>query len=162
MNVKLISLINLGTMPWPLFGEALTQAWIRICRPVGFCWTFSHPLWVLWIKMLKPDTNIPYKYNYGEVLVLLYLLCAFPRLRKRTINLVMLSVRPSVHMEQLHSYWTCFHIDIGWFFQKSVERIQVSLKHDKNKGYFTWRPSYIYKHISLSSSNNEKFFWQKM
>ena len=28
-------------------------------------------------------------------------------------------------------------------FRKSVEKFQFSLKSDKNKGYFTWRPTYI-------------------
>jgi hypothetical protein len=37
-------------------------------------------------------------------------------------------------------------------FRKSVEKIQVSLKSDKNNGYFTWRPMYIYDYISLNSS----------
>jgi hypothetical protein len=27
--------------------------------------------------------------------------------------------------------------------QKSVKKIQVSLKPDKNNGYFTWKPMYI-------------------
>jgi hypothetical protein len=29
-------------------------------------------------------------------------------------------------------------------FRKSVEKIQVSLKSDKNSGYFTWRTTYFY------------------
>jgi hypothetical protein len=37
-------------------------------------------------------------------------------------------------------------------FQKSVEKIKVSLISDKNEGYFTWRPTYILDHISLTSS----------
>ena len=36
------------------------------------------------------------------------------------------------------------------FFEKSIEKIQVSLKSDKYKAYFTWRPIYIFDHISLS------------
>jgi len=32
-----------------------------------------------------------------------------------------------------------------------VEKIQVSLKFDKNNGYFTWRSVYIYDNISVSS-----------
>jgi hypothetical protein len=36
-------------------------------------------------------------------------------------------------------------------FFKSVEKIQVSLKSDKNNGYFTWKPMYIYD-ISLKYS----------
>jgi len=31
-------------------------------------------------------------------------------------------------------------------------KIQVSLKSDKNKRYFTRRPTYIFDHILLSSS----------
>jgi hypothetical protein len=46
-------------------------------------------------------------------------------------------------------------------FQKLVEKIQVSLKSDKNKCYFTWRPIYIFYHNSLISSYNEKCFRKK-
>jgi hypothetical protein len=35
---------------------------------------------------------------------------------------------------------------------KTVEKIQVSLQSDKNNGYFTCRPMYIFDHISLSFS----------
>jgi len=37
------------------------------------------------------------------------------------------------------------------FFQKSVQIIQVLLKPDKNDWYFTWKPMYIFYHISLNS-----------
>jgi hypothetical protein len=40
--------------------------------------------------------------------------------------------------------------DILEFFE-SVEKIQISLKSDKNNGYFTWRPTYIFYHIPLVS-----------
>ena len=43
-------------------------------------------------------------------------------------------------------------------FQKSVDKIQVSLKSAKNNRYFTWRRFYIYDSISLKSSWNEKCF----
>jgi len=46
-----------------------------------------------------------------------------------------LSVRPSVRMEQLGSHWTDFH-EI-WYLsmiRKTVQKIQVSLKADKNDG----------------------------
>jgi hypothetical protein len=39
-----------------------------------------------------------------------------------------------------------------WYLRicrKSVEKIQVSLKSDKNNGYFTWRLIYIFYHFSL-------------
>ena len=78
---------------------------------------------------------------------------AFAKLQKATINFVMpaclsvrLSVRPyvrlsmcqSVRMEQLGSHWPHFYEN--WYlmiFRKCVLKIQVSLKYDKNKGYFT-------------------------
>jgi len=59
---------------------------------------------------------------------------AFAKLRKATISFVM-SVRPRVT--------TLFPLDglslnlIFEDFRKSVKKIQVSLKSDKNKGYFT-------------------------
>ena len=72
-------------------------------------------------------------------------------------------IRPSVRMEQLISHWTDFH-EI-WYLRinrKSVEKIQVSLKSDENNRYFTWRPIYIFNHISLISSQNEKCFRQTL
>jgi len=51
-------------------------------------------------------------------------------------------------MEQLASQWTDFHeILYLSIFRKFVEKIQVSLKSDKNNEYFTWRPIYIFDHI---------------
>jgi len=37
-------------------------------------------------------------------------------------------------------------------FLKSIKRVQASSKSDHNNRYFTWRPIYIFAHISLSSS----------
>jgi hypothetical protein len=45
--------------------------------------------------------------------------------------------------------------------KKSVEKIQVSLKSDKNNGYVTWRPMYIFDNTSLNSYKNDKCFRQK-
>ena len=39
-------------------------------------------------------------------------------------------------------------------FRKSFEKIQVPLKSDNNNRYFTWRPIYIFDHISLSRMRN--------
>ena len=38
------------------------------------------------------------------------------------------------------------------FFRKSVEKIKMSLKSDKNNRYFTERPIYVFDHISLIAS----------
>jgi hypothetical protein len=66
-------------------------------------------------------------------------------------------------MEQLGSHYMDFH-EIWYLiiFRKSVEKIQISLKSDKNKGYFTWRPTYIYDSASLNSTKNETWFGQKI
>jgi hypothetical protein len=54
---------------------------------------------------------------------------------------------------ELGSDWTDFN-EISYLniFRKSAEKIQVSLQSDKNNGYFTWRPIYIYDNIALNSS----------
>ena len=56
-------------------------------------------------------------------------------------------------MEQLGSHGIGFH-EIWYLsiFQKSVEKIQVSLKYDKKNWHFTQRPVYIFDHIVLISS----------
>jgi len=53
-------------------------------------------------------------------------------------------------MEQLTPYLTDFH-EIWYLsiFQKSTKKIWVSLKSAKNDGHFTWKPMYIFDHISL-------------
>ena len=45
-----------------------------------------------------------------------------------------------------------FSRNLIFFFRKSVEYVQVSLKSDKNNGRATWRPINVFDHISLSSS----------
>ena len=43
------------------------------------------------------------------------------------------------------------------YFRRYVDKIQISLKSDKNNGYLTCEPMYIYDNISLNSSQREKF-----
>jgi hypothetical protein len=88
---------------------------------------------------------------------ILTFLGAFAKLRKVTINFVMCA-RLSVLMEHLASHWTDFR-EIWYLiiFRKSVEKIQLSLKSDKNNGYFTWRLIYIFDHISLISFRMRNF-----
>ena len=66
------------------------------------------------------------------------ILVAFSKIAKATVSFVMF-VRLSVRMEQLGSHWTDFH-EIWYLriFRKSIDKIQVPLKSDKTKGYFTW------------------------
>jgi len=61
------------------------------------------------------------------------LLGALAKLRKATVSFVM-----SVRMEHLVSHWTdineILYLNV---FRKSVEKIQLSLKSDKDNGHFT-------------------------
>jgi len=63
-----------------------------------------------------------------------------------------LSIRPS-RWNNLGSHWTDFH-EIWYLniFRKSAEKIQVSLKSDKNNGHFAWRTVLIYDNMSLNST----------
>ena len=71
---------------------------------------------------------------------------AFVKLRKATISFVMsLSVLVSSRIEQIGSHWIDFHW--LWYlsiFAKSVEKIQDSLRSNKNNKSFTWRPINIF------------------
>jgi hypothetical protein len=44
---------------------------------------------------------------------------------------------PSVRMEQLDSHWTYFYEILYLCFRRSIEKIKVLLKSDKNDGCFT-------------------------
>ena len=85
----------------------------------------------------------------------------FTKLRKATISFVM-SVRPSAWNNSAPTGRIFMKFDIWLFFENSVGKVQVSINSDKNNRYLTWRPIYIFDHISLNSSWNEKRFTQKM
>ena len=103
----------------------------------------------------------------SEILPLVHTvyLCVWFRVSEQTVILRSLSkiaesdyslrqsVLPSVRMGQLGSHWTDFHeILYLSILRKSVEKIQIPLKSDKNNGNFTWRPVYIFNNILLISS----------
>ena len=51
----------------------------------------------------------------------------------------------SVRTEQFGSHSTDFHEILNLsIFRKSVKKIQISLKSDKNNAYFTLKPKHIY------------------
>ena len=77
---------------------------------------------------------------------------AFAKLQEVTIRFVCLSVCPSARMKQLGAHRADFH-EILYLniFRNSVEKIQLSLKSDRNSRYFTGRPKCSFEHISLSS-----------
>jgi hypothetical protein len=79
------------------------------------------------------------------------------KLRKATIGFVM-SVRPSAWNNSAPTRRIFTKFDIRIFFRKLVQKIQVSLKFNKNDGFCTCSPVYIYDNISLNSCQNKKHF----
>ena len=109
-------------------------------------------------------------------LLSIILLGPFANLRKGLLLVSLcLSVRSRVRMD-LGSLWKDFHEICYLFFEKKVEKFQVSLKSHKNNGYFTWRPLHIFFFISRSfllrmrnvsgkscwENQNTSFFVQKL
>jgi hypothetical protein len=71
-------------------------------------------------------------------------------------------VCPSAWNNSAHTGRSLMKFDLWGFFWKSVGKIQISLKSDKNNVYFTWRPMHICGNISLNSSEIEKCFRQNL
>ena len=68
-------------------------------------------------------------------------------------RLLALSWLTSSFRMELGSQLKDFHENLYLsIFRKPIQKIQVPLKYAKNEGYFTWRPMYIFYHISLNSS----------
>ena len=85
---------------------------------------------------------------------LMSILGTFPKLRWVSCLSACLSVSPSVHMEQLGSHWTNFHETLYLSIcRKTVQKSEVSSQSDKMKGYFIWRPIYIYIYIFVIVSH---------
>jgi len=60
------------------------------------------------------------------------------KLAKSEYQLLHVSMRLSVRMEQLGSCWTDFlEIWYSCIFRKFIDKFQVTLKYDNNNGYFT-------------------------
>jgi hypothetical protein len=80
-----------------------------------------------------------------------FILCPFLA-RSQNCEKRLLASCPSVRMEQLGSHRTDF--EETWYlilFRKSIQKIQTSLKSNKNNGYFTWGRFDIFDDILLNS-----------
>jgi hypothetical protein len=95
-----------------------------------------------------------------------YFLGSLAVLRRASISFIMsvcLSNRPSVRPSvrpflcphgtrvQNAGFWWNLVFKI-FFFWKTFKKIKMSLKSDKNSGYFIWRHFHFYDNISLNSS----------
>jgi len=98
-----------------------------------------------WCQNLRADIKLGcMNTSLKKIYIFWSFLGEFAKLRKATISIVV-SVRLSVRMEQLGSHWTDFH-EIWYLriFRKSVTKIHLSLQSDKNNGFFTQKPIYIF------------------
>ena len=77
-------------------------------------------------------------WDYNLTTFIASILGSFAKLRKSAISFVM-PVAPSVRTEQHGSHWTDFHeiLYLSFFGANLLEKIKLSLKYDKNNGYFT-------------------------
>jgi hypothetical protein len=128
------------------FSDIRIEFWIYVSSENWYCKFFITCL--LYCRLL-----------YYRQICLVHLQARSQSSEKRLLTSSGMSVRHSVRVEQLGTNWTDFH-EIWYLrtFWKPVEKIQVSLKSDKNNGYFTWRRMEIFDRISLSSSENDKCF----
>jgi hypothetical protein len=80
--------------------------------------------------------------------------CAFWALSQNCDKRLLALLYPSV----LSHWTTSLPLDGFWwnlifnFFQKSVKKLQISLKSDWNDWYFTWRSFHVYENVSLNCS----------
>ena len=57
---------------------------------------------------------------------------------------------------------SCFYVRLFVILENVPRNFETSLKSDNNNRHFTRKPKHIFDHIALSSSQNEKFFGQKL
>jgi len=76
----------------------------------------------------------------------------YPDCEKLLLASSYLSVRPSVRITRLPLDGLKWNLILR-IFRKSVQKIHVSLKSDKNNGYFTWRPTHVYYWFLLIMRN---------
>ena len=86
---------------------------------------------------------------------------AFAKSRELTISFMSLCLNGTARLP-IDGFSQNFILD-NFFFEKTVDKIQVSLQSDQNNRYFTTRSINIFfNHISLSSSKKEKCVRQKL
>ena len=100
------------------------------------CWIIA--FWIRLPKKNKLKFRLLMKKQWLSWTFLENLVSTFGKLRKWLLASSCPSVRSSVRNNSAPPKWILMKFDIS-FFWKYVEKIQVSLKSDKNNGYITWR-----------------------
>jgi len=161
LRVQVVNISRVGS-------SSFTSAWRwRHIQSSKNCGSVILTSWAISTLLVTPTVyqfHVPSMY-FTEDYNVQNIHAVFRRVReieKATVGFVMSA---HVRMEQLDFQWTDF---LGiWYlsiFRKSAGKIQVSSKPDKNNNRHCTcsRPIYTFDHISLSSSQNEKCFRQKL
>ena len=112
----------------------------NVWAPSRFPWCRTNPCLILHTAQLKAMSTSVVQF-VAHVSEERQFVCAFAKLRRASISFAM-SVLPPVC-----PHWkTRLSMEVSYLsiFRKSVEKIQVSSKSDKNNGYYTWRQIYIF------------------
>jgi len=120
----------------------------------------------LWVVYLRWRTLHCYLVLYrgdkirgalGWVVNWIFLGASSQNCEKRLLASACLSVRPhgTVRLPLDGFSW---NFVLEYFFRRTVEKIEGALKCNNNNGYFISRPIYVFNHILLNSSWNDKCF----
>ena len=131
------------------FSSCWSGVELRVMCPV--CRMLQHPANRTHVEQAIRSaikTSVVSSWHFISTYYLSYCLRRFRKFAIAPISFV-ISVHPSV----------CPHRTTGLprngflsIFRKTIAKMQIPLKSHKNNGYFTWKPIYVFDHISLSSS----------
>jgi hypothetical protein len=150
-TIHSISLRPSSVRVWPYWLNPVREFWIS--PNCSHSWNFRlvSTQQISLSDQLCKNTFCVVPFSISHIITLIsHFHARSPNCEKRLLVSPCLYVRLSVRMEHLSTQWTDFH-EIWYLslFRKYVKKIIVHLKLDKNKWHFTWRPIYIFDHISL-------------
>jgi len=119
-----------------VFPKARNPSRLKVCGGLEYLRHWDGHFWPFNSTNSSTETN---KFTSTRLFICIGFYRRFRKIAKKTISFVM-SVRLAVRMQQLRSHRGEFHEFWYLSFQKSVEKVQFSLKSDKINLYFTWRP----------------------
>jgi hypothetical protein len=122
--------------------SAAAQPLRLLCyHPAVFC----HPPGILMLSFCQGIVRAGFKMPFSVFFFFFTSLALLQNCKKWILPLS----RLPVHVEQLGFHWTDFH-EIWYLciFRKSAKKIQVTIKSDKNNGYFTWGRRCGYEYLA--------------
>jgi hypothetical protein len=112
-------------------------------------------------KLIDIVGNRKIIYN-PSITIHVLVLQGFQKIAKKATICFAIPVCPSAWNNSTPTEGIFIEFDIWELFLKPVEKIHILLKSDRNNKHITLRPVHICDHISLISSQNEKYFRQTL